>query len=42
MPVLVVSRFARQGFIDHDQLDTKSLTKWVEWNHKLPVLGGLG
>jgi hypothetical protein len=42
MPVLVVSRLARRGFIDHDQLDTTSLTKWVEWNHRLPALGVWG
>jgi phospholipase C len=42
MPVLVISRFSRQGFIDHDQLDTTSLTKWVEWNHRLPALGVWG
>jgi len=42
MPVLVVSRFARQGFIDHDLLDTASLDRWIEWNHRLPALGVWG
>jgi phospholipase C len=42
MPALVVSPFARKGFVDHDLLDTSSLTKWVEWNHKLPALGVWG
>lgn len=42
MPVLVISPFARQGFVDHDQLDTSSLVKWVEWNHRLPALGVWG
>jgi len=42
MPVLVVSRFARQGFIDHDLLNTASLDRWVEWNHRLPALGVWG
>jgi phospholipase C len=42
MPVLVVSRFARQGFVDHDMLNTASLDRWVEWNHRLPALGVWG
>ena len=42
MPVLIVSRFARQGFIDHDLLNTASLDRWVEWNHRLPALGVWG
>jgi len=42
MPVLVVSRFARRGFVDHTLLDSSSLAKWVEWNHRLPALGVWG
>ena len=42
MPMLVVSRFARRGFVDHTLLDTSSLAKWVEWNHRLPALGVWG
>jgi len=42
MPVLVISRFAKQGFVDHDLLDTASLDQWVEWNHRLPALGVWG
>ena len=42
MPVLVVSRFAKQGFVDHDLLNTASLDQWVEWNHRLPALGVWG
>jgi phospholipase C len=42
MPVLVISRFAKRGYIDHQQLNTASLTKWVEWNHRLPALGVWG
>ncbi len=42
MPVLVISRFAKPGFIDHDLLDTASLDRWVEWNHRLPALGVWG
>jgi phospholipase C len=42
MPVLVISRFAKQGFIDHDLLNTASLDRWVEWNHRLPALGVWG
>jgi phospholipase C len=42
MPVLVISRFARTGFIDHDLLNSASLDRWVEWNHRLPALGVWG
>jgi phospholipase C len=42
MPVLVISRFAKPGFVDHDLLNTASLDKWVEWNHRLPALGVWG
>jgi len=42
MPVLVVSPFAQQGFVDHDLLNTASLDQWVEWNHRLPALGVWG
>ncbi|HSS93633.1 MAG TPA: alkaline phosphatase family protein [Candidatus Dormibacteraeota bacterium] len=42
MPALVISRFARKGFVDHNLLNTASLAKWVEWNHRLPALGVWG
>lgn len=42
MPVLVISPFAKSGFVDHDQLDTASLVNWVEWNYHLPALGVWG
>jgi phospholipase C len=42
MPVLVISKFAKRGYIDHQLLNTASLTKWVEWNHRLPALGVWG
>ena len=42
MPVLFIARFAKQGYIDHDLLDTTSLVNWVEWNHHLPELGVWG
>ncbi len=42
MPMLVISRFAKRGFVDHSLLDTTSLVKWVEWNHRLPALGVWG
>jgi phospholipase C len=42
MPVLVISRFARKGFVDHNLLNTASLDRWVEWNHRLPALGVWG
>ncbi len=42
MPVLVVSPFAKKGYVDHTLMDTASLAKWVEWNHRLPALGVWG
>jgi phospholipase C len=39
MPFLVVSPYAKKGFVLQDQLDTTSLVKWVEWNYELPGLG---
>ena len=42
MPALVISRFARKGFVDHNLLNTASLDKWVEWNYRLPALGVWG
>jgi phospholipase C len=42
MPVLVISRFAKQSFVDHDLLNTASLDGWIEWNHRLPALGVWG
>jgi len=42
MPVLVISRFAKAGYVDHTLMNTASLDNWVEWNHKLPALGVWG
>jgi phospholipase C len=42
LPALVISRFAKRGFVDHNLLNTASLAKWVEWNHRLPALGVWG
>jgi phospholipase C len=42
LPVLVISRFAKPGYVDHDLLNTASLVTWVEWNHRLPALGVWG
>ena len=42
MPMLVISRFAKRGYVDHNLLNTASLAKWVEWNHHLPPLGVWG
>jgi hypothetical protein len=42
MPVLVISRYARHGFIDHNLMDTASLDGWVESIHGLPPLGVWG
>lgn len=42
LPVLVISKFAKRGYVDHTLMDTSSLAKWVEWNHRLPALGVWG
>ncbi|HEX2647519.1 MAG TPA: alkaline phosphatase family protein [Candidatus Dormibacteraeota bacterium] len=42
MPVLVISKFARHGFVDHTLLNTASLDRWVESNYELPALGVWG
>ena len=42
MPVLVISPHARKQFVDHDQMDTASLDRWVEWDYGLPALGVWG
>ncbi len=42
MPVLVISPYAKHGYVDHKQLDTSSLDQWVESNYNLPALGVWG
>jgi phospholipase C len=42
LPVLVISKFARRGYVDHHLFDTSSLVKWVESNYDLPKLGVWG
>jgi phospholipase C len=41
IPALIVSPFARKGFVDHTQYDTTSILRFVTARWKLPVLPGL-
>ncbi len=41
IPTLIVSPFARRGFVDHTQYDTTSILKFITRRWKLPVLPGL-
>ncbi len=39
VPTLLVSAYARKGVVDHTQLDTASIPKFIEQNWSLPSLG---
>jgi acid phosphatase len=41
IPTLIVSPFARRGFVDHTQYDTTSILKFITRRWRLPVLPGL-
>jgi phospholipase C len=41
VPTLIVSPFAKRGFVDHTQYDTVSVLRFVTRRFKLPVLPGL-
>jgi len=40
VPAIVISPFARQGVIDHDQMDFASVLKFIESVFHLPSLTG--
>ena len=41
IPTLIVSPFAKKGFVDHTQYDTTSILKFISRRFDLPVLPGL-
>jgi acid phosphatase len=41
IPTLIVSPFARKGFVDHTQYDTTSILRFITRRWELPVLPGL-
>ena len=38
VPTLIISPYARSGFIDHDQKDFNSILKFIEQDYRLPAL----
>jgi acid phosphatase len=41
IPALVISRFAKRGYVDHTQYDTASVLRFITRRYHLPVLPGL-
>ena len=41
VPALIVSPFAKNGFVDHTQYDTASILRFITHRYSLPVLDGL-
>jgi phospholipase C len=39
VPTLIVSPWARRGFVDHTLYDTTSILRFIEWRWSLPPLG---
>ena len=39
MPAIVISPFAKKGFVDHTQYDTTSILKFIETRWNLAPLG---
>ncbi len=39
VPTIVISPFARKGFIDHTTYDTTAILRFIEWRHGLRPLG---
>ncbi|WP_133648215.1 acid phosphatase [Paraburkholderia flava] len=41
IPALIVSPYAKKGFVDHTQYDTTSILRFITARYKLPALAGL-
>jgi acid phosphatase len=41
IPALVISPFAKKGFVDHTQYDTTSILRFITTRYSLPKLPGL-
>ncbi|HLH22153.1 MAG TPA: acid phosphatase [Chloroflexota bacterium] len=39
VPTLIISPFAKRGFVDHTPYDTTSILRFIEWRWNLPALG---
>lgn len=39
IPALIISPFAKKGFVDHTQYDTTSILRFIEWRYGLKKLG---
>ncbi|HLI27682.1 MAG TPA: alkaline phosphatase family protein [Chloroflexota bacterium] len=39
VPTLIISPWAKRGYIDHTEYDTTSILKFIEWRWNLPPLG---
>src|SRR5579884_2519812 len=39
VPTLIISPWARRGFVDHTVYDTTSILRFIEWRWNLPPLG---
>jgi phospholipase C len=38
VPALIISPWARRGYIDHTYYDTTSILRFIEWRWDLPPL----
>jgi phospholipase C len=41
IPTLIISPYAKEGFVDHTQYDTTSILRFITERFDLPVLPGL-
>jgi phospholipase C len=41
IPALIISPFAKRGFVDHTQYDTTSILRFITRRYELPVLQGI-
>jgi phospholipase C len=41
VPALIISPFAKRGYVDHTQYDTTSILRFITHRYKLPMLPGV-
>ncbi|MEA3082321.1 MAG: hypothetical protein QOC89_18 [Paraburkholderia sp.] len=41
IPALIVSPYAKKGFVDHTQYDTTSILRFITYRFSLPTLPGI-
>jgi phospholipase C len=39
VPTIIISPWAKRGFVDHTAYDTTSILRFIEWRWSLPPLG---